>query len=245
MIKNKQGAAFDTFDPSLGNHFDPSVGNKNNATGDSTPASTVTSAKVGQKMQFNITLNNPSAVPLTFELFNYLNSYTRILNSTYVQGTYKYIPLYTFEGILALTAAANHGGVVGFDQAGNLEIRGDTAAAELSGTIGCSEIGYSGLFEASGITPFAVSFIRFTSQTSPQINQPLIWFRKTYSGGEEINNVSPKAYFKPTQFQNFIIDITVSMDFGIDKGLRTKVLAGETVELSFFVYMWVDQVLGS
>ncbi len=240
MIKNKQGAAFDTFDPSLGNKFDPSLGN--NATGDAGAASVVTSAKVGQKMQFNVTLNNPAAVPLTLELFNYLNSYTRILNQTYVSGTYKYIPLLTFEGWTAHAGA--NGGTVGFSDNGDLQVRGDTAAADPSATIGCSEIGYSGLFEASGITPFAVSFIRFSCETSAQINKPLIWFRKTYSGGEETNNVVPKAYFKPTQFQNFIIDITVSMDFGIDKGLRTIVLAGESVVLSFFVYMWVDQVVG-
>lgn len=242
MFKNKQGAAFDNFDPSLmKNNFDPRV--SNNATGGDA-GTTAVQAKVGQKMQFNITLNNPTAQTLTFELFNYLNSYTRILNTTYAVGTYTYIPFLTYEGLTAFKAAVDHGGTVGFDQAGNLEIRGDTSLAQPSGTIGCSEIGYSGLFEASGITPFQVDFLRFTCLTSPQIDQTITWFQKSYSGGVLQNPVSPRAYFKPNQFQNFTIDITVSFNIGIDKGLKVNLLPAESVRLAFFVTMWTDQSLG-
>jgi hypothetical protein len=240
MFKNKQAAAFDNFDPSL-NNFDPSVGN--NATGGGEAGSHTVQAKVGQKMQFNITLNNPTAQILTFEMFNYLNSYTRVLNTTYAVGTYLYVPLLSYEGLTLFKAATDHGGTVGFDQAGNLEIRGDTSLAQPSGTIGCAEIAYSGLFEASGITPFVVDFLRFTCQTDPQIDQNITWFQKSYSGGEVQNPVSPRAYFKPNQFQNFTIDITVSFSIGIDKGLRTKLLAGESVRLAFFVTMWTNQTL--
>jgi hypothetical protein len=194
-------------------------------------------------MQFNITLNNPTAETLTFELFNYLNSFTRVLNTTYVIGTYLYIPLLSYEGLTRFKAATDHGGTVGFNDLGNLEIRGDTSLADPSGTIGCAEIAYSGLFEASGITPFQVSFLRFTCLTDPQIDKNIVWFQKSYSGGEVQNPVSPRAYFKPNQFQNFTIDITVSFNIGIDKGLRTQVLPSESVRLAFFVQMWTNQTL--
>lgn len=241
MFKNKQGAAFDNFDPSV-NSFDPSV--MNNATGDgSSPASIVQPTKVGQKMQFNITLNNPTAQVLTFELFNYLNSFVRIQNATYAVATYLYVPFLTYEGLTLFKAATDHGGTVGFDAVGNLEIRGDTSLAQPSGTISCKEIGYSGLFEASGITPFTVDFLRFTCLTNLQIDEPITWFKKSYSGGVVQNVINPRAYFKPNQFQNFVIDITVSFNIGIDMGLSTILLAGENVRLAFFVTFYSKQQL--
>jgi len=240
MFKNKQGAAFDNFDPAL-NQFDPSVAN--NATGDS-PGSTTVAAKVGQKMQFNVVLNNPTIQTLTLELFNYLNSYVKILNSAYVKGNYLYIPLLSYEGLARFKAAPDHGGTIGFNDLGNLEIRGDTAAADPSATISCKEIAYSGLFEASAVTPFKVDFLRFTCLTDPQIDENITWFQKSYSGGVQQNPISPRAYFKPNQFQNFTIDITVSFTIGIDKGLKVDVLPSENVRLAFFVTMWTDQTLG-
>ena len=239
-FKNKQGGAFDNFDPQTANKFDPGVMNR--ATGGDA-GSVQVAAKVGQKMQFNITLNNPTTQNLTFELFNYLNSMTRILNATYVVGNYKYIPFLTYEGLTAFKAATDHGGTVGFDQVGNLEIRGDTSLADPSGTISCKEIGYSGLFEASAITPFNVDFIRFTCLTNLQIDQTINWFQKSYSGGVTQNVISPRAYFKPNKFQNFTIDITVSFTIGIDQGLSTILLPSENVRLAFFVTFWTKQAI--
>jgi hypothetical protein len=240
MFQNKQGAAFDNFDPSL-NQFDPSM--TNNATGGAA-GSSVVPAKVGQKMQFNVVLNNPTVQTLTFELFNYLNSYLRVLNTTYVKGTYLYIPFLTYEGLFRFKQAVDNGGTVGFNDLGAVEIRGDTAAADPTATIQCKEIAYSGLFEASAVTPFKVDFMRFTCLTDPQIDENITWFQKSYSGGVQQNPISPRAYFKPNQFQNFTIDITVSFTIGIDKGLRTDLLPSENVRLAFFVTMWTDQTLG-
>lgn len=239
-FKNKQGAAFDNFDPAL-NQFDPSVAN--NANGDGAGSTTV-AAKVGQKMQFNVVLNNPTAQTLTFELFNYLNSYVKVLNQTYVKATYLYIPLLSYEGLFRFKQAVDHGGTIGFNDLGNIEIRGDTAAADPTATISCKEIAYSGLFEASAVTPFKVDFLRFTCLTDPQIDENITWFQKSYSGGVQQNPISPRAYFKPNQFQNFTIDITVSFTIGIDKGLKTDLLPSENVRLAFFVTMWTDQTLG-
>jgi len=244
MFRNLQNTSFDSFDPSLMNSFDPALAGKYNNANGSDAGSTTTAAKPGQKMQLNITLNNPSAVTLTFELFNYLKSYIRVLNTTYVNTTYLYIPLLSYEGLFRFKQATDHGGTIGFNAAGDLEIRGDTAVPDPTATIGCGEIPYAGLFEASAVTPFIVSFIRFTCLTDEQIDQNIVWFQNSYSGGVIENRISPRAYFKPNQFQSFTIDITVQFSIGIDKGLRTQLLAGENVRLAFFIQMWTDQTLG-
>lgn len=242
VFRALQNAAFDNFDPALANNFDPGMSAKyNNANGASTAATQLNSAQPGQKMQFNVTLNNPSAVSLWFELFCYLDSFIDRLKTEYVTGTYHYVPLLSLEGLTA--HAGTHGGVVGFAQSGNLQIQGDLAASELSGTISCGQISYQGLQKASGITPFTISYIRYTCVTDPQIDQDVTYFTKSYSGGITANPVTPRSYFQPTQFQNFTLDLTVEMGIDIQSGIKTQLLAGENVRLAFFVTVWSSQVL--
>jgi hypothetical protein len=248
FFKQANNAAFNNFDPGL-NTFDPDIAARyNGADGDGNGAgSAVVAAKIGQKMQVNVTLTNGAAVPLWFELFNYLESFTRKRNTTYIPqadaAAYAYIPGTSWEGIARI--AAGTGGVVVFDQNGDLMIRGDDSMVDDPiGRISCSESSYAGFFEASGVTPFQVAYIRETVTTTAQINKPLIWFRKSFSGGEEVNRISPRAYFRPNQFQDETIDLTVSFTVGIDSGLRMELLANETVELSFFIQMWTNQSIG-
>lgn len=242
VFRALQNAAFDNFDPALANNFDPGMSAKyNNANGAATPATNLVTAKPGQKMQFNVTLNNPSAVSLWFELFCYLDSFIDRLKTEYVIGNYHYVPLLSLEGLTA--HAGTHGGIVGFNSAGNLQIQGDPAASELAGTISCGQISYQGLQKASGITPWTISYIRYTCVTDPQIDQDVTYFTKSYSGGITANPVTPRAYFQPTQFQNFTLDLTVEMGIDIQSGIKTQLLAGENVRLAFFVTVWSDQVL--
>lgn len=230
-------AAFDTYDPSM---FDPNLAGKyNNANGAGASALNFVQTKAGQKMTFSVTLNNPAAVSLWFELFCFLNSFTNVLNTQYVKGNYKYIPLLSLEGLTA--HAGTHGGVVGFDQTGTLQIQGDLAVPEASGTIGCSEIAYKGLFEASGITPFMVTGIRFTCKTDAQIDNNITYFTQSYSGGRTQNPIKPRTYFNPDQFQNFTLDLPVQCGIDIQSGLNVLVNAGETLSLNFFVSVYSDQ----
>jgi hypothetical protein len=240
MFRNLQQGAFNGFDPDV-NAFDPQVTNKfNGANGDEAGYNTQ-DAKPGQKMQVNLTLANPTASNLTFEMFSYLDSLVRRRKTEYAVAAFLYHPLLTFEGIPRLTA--DTGGIVGFNELGDLEIWGANAAAA-RGKISCSEIGYASFFEASGVTAFQVAYVRFTCQTDSQIDQIITYFQKSFSGGIKENPVSPRAYFRPNQFQGKTIDITVSFSIGIDKGIRTILLAGESVRLAFFIQMWTNQTLG-
>lgn len=230
-----------TFDP---DHFDPSMrGGFNNADGTAGSAATTTvAAKPGQKMQVNVSMRNNAAVNLTFELFNWMNSFTKILNPNYVNGHWAYIPVLSYEG-LALAVASAGDGTVGFNAAGSVEIRGNHGVPDGSGIIACSTNPYSAFFEASSIIPFNVAFVRMTFTTDAQIDNEMVWFQKTFAGALSQNKVSPRSYFKPNQFQSLIVDVTAGWPVGIDSGINILVNAGENLRYALFINYWTRQVI--
>lgn len=242
MFRNLSNSAYNAFDPSKTSNWDPSVaGRYNNADGGSAGQSVVQAAQ-GQKMQTNVAINNSAAIQIVFELFNWLTSATRVLNPVYAVGNYHYIPLMTFEGLAATIAGT--GGTIGFKANGDLALHGNDATPDPIPTIGCQEVAYSAFFEASSISPFQVAYFRYTVKTDAQIDLTIKWFQKTFSGGITQNVISPRAYFKPTQFQDFIIDITVAFTIGLDSGLFLAVNPAENVRFSLFIEMWTVQGIG-
>lgn len=243
MFKN-YNSGFSKYDPSM-SKFDPSLSNRANGADDAGAYTTAT-AKPGQKMQINVTLTNNTLVKQTVELFQWLYSWTKVRKPEYIPSdpNYAMYPMLSYEGLVRTNS--NAGGTVGFNADGDLIVRGDDSGMvdDPLVTVGCSEIGYISLFEATSITPFTVAYLRQTVTTSNQIDQVITWFKKTIAGGEEQNKISPRAYFRPNQFQNLTIDITVSFDINIDSGLRLPLLAGESVTLALFISNWTNQVLG-
>jgi len=241
MFKNMNRGRFDTFDP---DKYDPSLMRRNNADGSinaGEQGSSVKTAQPGNKMQINLSFNNATASNLTFEVWSFLDSVTRRRKLEYAVGNYLYIPQTSYEGILAISAGTNQ--TVGFDQNGDLIIRG--LLANPVATLSCKEIAYASFFEASGITPFQVAYMRYKSSNDAQIDEPITYFQKSFSGGVLENKIDPRAYQLPTNFQDFLIDITVSFSIGIDKGVRMVVLAGQSVKLSLFIVSWTGQTLNS
>lgn len=248
MMQTRQKNAYD---PSLGgrNAYDPSLTGRrsgfNNATGPAPAAagSQVVVAAQGQKMQVNVTINNRAAIDLQMELWNWLTSVTRVQNPVYNQGVYHFIPLLTFEGLLAIKAGT--GGEVGFNAVGNLEMHGDDTIPSPIPTIGCQEVAYSAFFEASSIAPFQVSSLRITYSSSAQIANNIQWFQKTFSGLTTSNPVNPQSYFSPQQFQDLILDIPIQFTIGLDSGLNLKVITGNTLTIALFIEMWTVQGIGA
>lgn len=240
-LKQTQAANFNSYDPRVGqnNGWDPMLATKFNNADGGYSASTIFGARPGQKMQLNLTLNNATGGLLTFEMFNFLQSVTRVQNPNYASGAYLYIPLTSFEGIEAMIAGTDQ--CVGFNKNGDLEIHAATAAVK--GTISCGESPYASLFAATSSIPFNIQYIRETVTTDPQIDKPLIYFQKSFSGGQVQNNVSPRVYFNPNQFQGKIIDIGVQFAIGQDTGFSIVLLAAEVVKLSLFVDAWGTQAL--
>lgn len=240
MIRNMNKANFDTFDP---DNYDPS--RRNSANGNGSPTgSYIKTAKPGNKMQVNLSFINAAASDLTFEAWSFIDSCTNRLKPDYATGNYAYIPQNSYEGISAIAAGTD--GTVGFDQNGDLVIRGagpTPGPADPVGSLKCKETAYKNFFLASGVTPFEVAYFRYKSSNDAQIDEPIVYFKKSFSGGIEENMIDPRAYQKPSNFQDFLIDVTVSFNIGIDRGIRMNVLAGQSVKLSLFIIGWTDQTL--
>lgn len=229
-----------TYDP---DHFDPS--GFNNADGSGGSATTIVQAKPGQKMQINLAMINNSVtagIPqggsqagLIFELWNWMTSMLKVQNPNYINGNYTYIPLDSFEGI---AAAPNYDGIVGFDKTGSVQIKGSHVGPEIAGTISCSTTPYRGFFESASMIPFMVNFIRMTFKTDAQYDNQVTWFQRTFAGKITSNNIAPRSFFKPNQFQPLTVDVTIGFPVGIDSGLSVAVNNGENVRYALFIDYW-------
>ena len=239
-LKNKiNQAAFDNFDPDSfdsqgvqSDLFDPDYLDANSG-GQTTRVSV---ARPGVKLQLNISITNATASLISTELFSALDSWTTRLKPELAIGNYSMIPLTTFEGLAALIANPTGGKVVGFNQAGDLECRGGVGDPKL--TIGCGEYPYVSLFESTKTYPFYNSYTRYTVATDAQIDKTITHFTKTFGGGLKQNVISPRAFFKPNQFQNKTIDIIAPFTIDGECGLSIPILAGEAVRLAFFIQRW-------
>lgn len=244
-LRQLNNGGFSSYDP---DNYDPTINRKyNNVDGDGGNAGYATTiARPGQKMQVNLILNNPTDQVITFEMFSFLDSFTRRRKQDYIPAdtNYAYYPLSSFEGMNRVVDGL--GGIVGFNAAGDLIITGEWSGSGTQdpiATIACGEIPYACFFEASGIIPFQVAFFRLTVTTDDQIDKNIVYFKKSYSGGTNENTINPRAYFRPNQFQNKTIDITVSFPIGIDTGLRTDLLAGESTRYAMFIQVWTGQTV--
>jgi hypothetical protein len=244
----QKSAKFSNWDPTKANGFDPQVmGKYNGADAAGSPGYVTSAAKPAMKMQITITLTNAAAQPMTFELWYFLNSMIRIRNAQFAAfagGGYTYTPQNSYQGIQQVAAGTD--GTVGFDQVGACVIRGAgpvPGPADPVGTIQCKEIGYASLFEASAITPFIVSWMRYTVTSDSQIDELITWKQKSYSGGQSVNTINPRVYFDPNQQQPMVLDILTSFDVGIDRGLEVNVLDANTVKMALFIVDWTSQAL--
>lgn len=228
------------YDPdffSAGVHSDLYDPNFDNATGQPAPAATAQQvARPGQKLQLNVSITNSTAKQLLVELFSALDSVTTRKKAEYANAPYNFVPFLSFEGI-ALAGV----GCVGYNQDGNLEIKG--AALDPVCTVGCGEYPYNSLVESTKVLPFNNAYLRYTVTTDLQIDNAIVHFQRTFGGGIKENRISPRAYFKPNQFQDKTIDILAPFPIDGEKGLRILVNAGESLRLAFFIQRWARNTL--
>jgi hypothetical protein len=229
---------FDNYDPdNFGSGVSSDLYDPENATGDQAAAATAQrQARPGQKLQLNISISNPTAKKLTVELFSAFDSITSRKKAEYANAPYNYVPSLSFEG-LALAGV----GCAGYNQDGNLEIRG--GGADPKATVGCGEYPYNSLVESTKSLPFNVAYLRYTVDTDSQIDNNITHFTRTFGGGQKQNTISPRAYFKPNQFQAKTIDILAPFSIDGEKGLQIPVNAGENVRLAFFIQRWAKNTL--
>jgi len=235
--ENVRRAAYDSFNGTKNmrtfghntqstNYYDPD--GIDGASGGTTQVNT---AKPGQKMQINLTLNNPTASKITFELFNAYNSSVDILKPELVVGTYSRIPGLSFEG-----QAAYPNNIDIYDQSGNLMIRG--AAAAPVATIGCSEYPYKSLVDTTKVLGFKIVVIRVSVATQAQFANNIEYKLRTYAGLKVDNTINVRSYKRLINPAQLDIDVNAGVDITGEAGLYYPLEAGEAVQLGLYINKW-------
>lgn len=240
-------SAFDNFDPDF---YDPESPDNYDEFGKRKRKGGGQSAQPMRqkaKAYFDLVFTNPTGGAITFELFNLLRSFTRLQRSDFSPNAavYGYFPLSTREGIEALInnvvpvgnrTPANESntldaGFVGFDKTGALIVTPSGAFnAATIGKVVCNQFPYSGLLESSSQQPFRITRVRMTTTNDPQISNPIVLFSNSFLGSKKQNEINPRNFFSPNQFQNRIIDVPVDYVINGQSGILYTLNAGETVQ---------------
>lgn len=249
-------SSFDTFDPdNFSDDFDPDTFDPDNVDGKiakpGTAGSKVKTGKVGKmQAQFDITITSSltAGTSLVIELFNGFNS------QAFAQNTQinPYTPVDTADLVSTIASAA--GGVnttvavlqtqkVYFDKLGNL-IYSTDATHQVK--IACKQVPYVALFRSATTQPFMVEKVRMTVTTNGQISNDIVHTINTFLGSKSRNTISPRAYFRPDQFQSLIIDIPAGFRVDGEKGLQYEMNGqtggnNEVVVFNTFLSRYVKQ----
>lgn len=98
-------------------------------------------------------------------------------------------------------------------------------------TISCRQVPYIALLKSSALQPFWINKLRifynngqsevFTPAfPAKQVAEPLYLFSHTFLGKEKENILNPSSYKKPTQYQNYVIDVPISFQVDGESGIR-------------------------
>lgn len=235
-------AAYDSYDPDQPdrftqedtlstNYYDPDF-----AEGGGGGTTSVRTARPGQKMQINLTLNNPTASKLTFDIFNAYNNSVDILKPELVVATYSRIPGLSFEG-----QAAYPNNIDIYDQNGNLMIRG--AVALPVATIGCSEYPYKSLVDTTKVLGFKIVVIRVSVATQAQFDNNIEYKLRTYAGVRLDNTINVRSYKRLINPAQLDIDVKAGVDVTGESGLYYALEAGERVQLGLYINKWAKPVI--
>jgi len=232
-------AAFDSFDrnetqstnyydPDY-NMYDPDFADAPTTTKQAT--NSVKQARPGQKMQINLTLSNPTASRITFDIFNAFYNSFNILKPELVVGNYSRIPGLSFEGL-----AARPNNIDIFDQSGNGMIRGN--AGDPVATIGCSEYPYSALVETTKSLGFQIVVIRVSVATQQQFSNDIQYKLRTYAGVNVTNTINVRSYKRLINPAQLDIDVKAGVTVTGESGLFYPLEAGEVVQWGLYINKW-------
>lgn len=244
-MRSANSSRFDNFDPdnfdaSMWDSFDPF----NNATGPD-----VAAAVAVNKMQINITIVNSTNSVKSVELFSAFDSVLHRRKAEYVDPPFLMIPATSREGLRGLVPGIEAGdyvpgsgfapGTVCTTQEGDLlivgELNADGTPKGGSIKVSCNEYPYVSLLDTTRLRAFQVTRLRYTVGTDLQIDNNITHFKKTMGGGVKENTISPRAYFKPNQYQGKTIDIDQAFTIDGQSGLLLRINGNETVRLSLFI----------
>lgn len=213
------------------NYYDPDYAD---APGGGTTA--VKQSRPGQKMQINLTLNNPTASKLTFDIFNAFNNSFVLYKPELVVGNYLRKPGLSFEG-----QAAYPNNIDIFDQNGNGMIRGN--AGDPVATIGCSEYPYSALLDTTKVLGFKIVVIRVSVATQAQFDNNVEYKLRTYAGLKIDNTINVRSYKRLINPAQLDIDVKAGVVITGESGLYYALEAGERVQLGLYINKWAKPTI--
>lgn len=225
-------SAFDSFEGVRNeNSYDPDYMDANTGT-----TTTVKNAKPGQVMQINLTLNNPTASKIIFNLFDAYNQTTQVLKPELVVGNYLRKPSQSFEG-----QAAYPNNIDIYDQNGALMIRGN--AGDPVATVGCGEYPYRSLVETTKVLGFKIVVFRVSVATQLQFSNDIVHKIKTYAGVDLTNKINVRSNRK--LINPILLDIDVHAEVPItgEAGLNYALEPGEAVQIGLYINVWAKPSL--
>lgn len=213
------------------NAYDPDFADKPGGN-----TTTVQQARPGQKMQINLTLNNPGNQKLIFDIFNAFNSSVDIFKPELVQGNYSRTPGLSFEG-----QAAYPNNIDIYDKNGNLMIRGNVGDAVA--TVGCSEYPYKSLVDTTKVLGFQIVVIRVSVATQAQFDNNIEYKLRTYAGVRLDNTINVRSYKRLINPAQLDIDVKAGVKITGESGLYYALEAGERVQLGLYINVWAKPTI--
>lgn len=245
-------SSFNSFDPDgfdLNDDFDPD--GFDNATG--APAQKLQHGKVGKlQAQFDIIITSSlTNTGLNIELFQGFRSIQGAANPAVNVMT-------PIDNDVIAAAISQAAGAV--DTSATLltnrvwvNTRGDLVFSDPTTLIGrvtirCRQVPYYALLKSSMVQPFKVEKLRMTVTTSNQIDNDINHVSYTFLGSVKRNTISPRAYFRPDQFQSLIIDIPAAFRIDGEKGLEYFMNPktggnNEVVTFNMFMSKYIKQAI--
>lgn len=262
MFEDLENAAFNNFDPNvdMGSNFDPDmmVGGRKPIRSTrpaaqvvrQSPQQTVSFGAPQPTASFTLNITNASAIEQNIEIFNPLYSVSKIKNDLILPN---YEPLlsipssgYSVEpdpagdalvllgylrNVSAASGGANAEKWIGFNKSGDMIFSNSDGLT----TISCSQVPYRALLDMLMSGSFRIDKTRITYKTNAQLSEGITWRDKSFLGGEKQQSITPNDYFRPDQFQSLRVDVPVPLPIDKQKGLFMKVLAEETITMTFFI----------
>lgn len=176
-------------------------------------------ASKSQLTQLTLAIANATANDLNSQLFAPSWGIAAMIKDT---GLY---PTFLPGTADTLLAAVNLNSRFYFDQNGNLIVK-DAAGANL--TISCNELPYRALLNYITTSSFMLKRIRYSTTNENNYDKVMYFKLKTMFGKVEQDQITPRMYVDPNQFQTKIADIPLDMMINASKAIEHVVIAGAT-----------------
>lgn len=202
-------------------------------------------ALIGRKGNLNAQIDIIIESNLTqsqgIELFNFQNSISHTAN----QGLTTLTPFDLYElkkHIQAIDSCEPDIPInyIFFDRFGNLIFQPrENEYVKIS----CKQCSYKSLLLSSNTNIFRINKTRIMFSDSAQIDNEIIYIRKTFLGLEKKNVYVPRSFFRSNQYQSLIVDMPFKIDIDGEKGLQYNVNAGllQKMSFNFFISRYFKQ----